>query len=140
MIYDEKDIKIFNTLIDNENKFYNNYMKNYKKIIEDEDIMRDDIITKYSYFRDNKIIENKCGICNENLKDINIRWLISCKCEKLFHDRCLLDRWNLNKNCPYCKNQHKKNKKYFKDNWDYRFIMNNKEVKAINHGDDFIED
>ena len=125
MINELKDIKIFNTLIDNQHKFYNNYMKNHNKIMEDEDIMWDDIISKYSYFRDNKIMEHKCGICKENLKNENIRWLISCKCGKLFHDRCLLDRWHLIKNCPQCHNQHEKNKKYFKDNWDYRFIMNN---------------
>ena len=85
-------------------------------------------------------MQHNCIICNENLKNENIRWLISCKCGKSFHDRCILDRWHLIKKCPYCGIQHEKNKKYFKDNWDFRFIMNNKEVKAIDHGDDFIED
>ncbi len=86
-------------------------------------------------------MQQQCLICNENLKNINVRWLIACKCDKLFHDRCLIDSWHIKeKCCPHCKIQHEKNKKYYKNDWDFRFIMNNKEVKPIEHGDEFIDD
>ena len=85
--------------------------------------------------------KEKCIICNVNLKNENIRWLIECKCGIQFHDRCLIDEWYLNDHfCPFCKIKHDKNKKYHKVGYNYRFIMNNKEVKPIYHGDDFLDD
>ncbi len=77
------------------------------EMIEDIKLLlkeRDNLIIKFKI----KIMEHTCIICNENLKNENIRWLISCKCVKLFHDRCLLDRWHLIKIVPSVKINMKK--------------------------------
>ncbi len=122
----------------NNNQCMEQYHDFFNFIFEDIKVLineRNEMIENHK-----KLLEydDSCNICFE--KNKKIRWLIFCKCDKSFHDKCLQRWWNENKSCPCCRQIHIKSKTNYKIGWDHRYFPYNLKIKSENHGDDFIDD
>ena len=101
---------------DNENNYNEIYNKKRNKFILELDEFQYKHVKKYSIIK-----ENKCPICLQNYKGVDI--IKEFPCKHIFHKNCIL-KWIKNSNkCPLCK-------------YDITNDVNNIDLKKYNDEDD----